>query len=77
MMKLTDKKQIFATGFNITQLSFKLQGRGGEKLESHWGKSGYRQAYKSIAMHNFPNFFQIIGPNSVRLYSSTIFSIER
>jgi hypothetical protein len=54
-----------------------IQGRNGKTREQHWQEYGHKATFKSIAMHGFPNFFYILGPNSGRLYTSTIQIIER
>ncbi|EED12797.1 monooxygenase, putative [Talaromyces stipitatus ATCC 10500] len=67
---------LLATGFALTQYDVDLRGRNGKTREQHWKQYGHKATYKSIAMHGFPNFFYILGPNSGRLYTSTIQIIE-
>ncbi|KAJ5128926.1 hypothetical protein N7448_002634 [Penicillium atrosanguineum] len=67
---------LLATGFSLTQYDVELIGRDGRTREDHWDEYGYKEAYKSIAMSGFPNFFYILGPNSGKGHTSTIYSIE-
>ncbi|KAJ5760001.1 hypothetical protein N7520_007157 [Penicillium odoratum] len=67
---------LLATGFSLTHYDVELQGRNGRTRANHWKDVGYKEAYKSIAMAGFPNFFYILGPNSGKGHTSTIYSIE-
>ncbi|KAL4915364.1 hypothetical protein BDW62DRAFT_188593 [Aspergillus aurantiobrunneus] len=67
---------LLATGFALTQYNVELRGCNGKTRAQHWTEYGHKATYKSIAMHGFPNFFYILGPNSGRLYTSTIQIIE-
>jgi cation diffusion facilitator CzcD-associated flavoprotein CzcO len=68
---------VLATGFALTHYDVDVRGRNGKTRKQHWEDYGHKATYKSIAMHGFPNFFYILGPNSGRLYTSTIQIIER
>ncbi|KAL3479650.1 hypothetical protein BJX99DRAFT_268015 [Aspergillus californicus] len=68
---------LLANGFDLTHYENNLLGRNGKTREQHWKEYGHKATYKSLAMHGFPNFFYILGPNSGRLYTSTIQIIER
>ncbi|KAJ5682801.1 hypothetical protein N7462_005966 [Penicillium macrosclerotiorum] len=68
--------KLLATGFSLTQFDVDIRGREGYSREEHWKKFGYKEAYKSIAMSKFPNFFYILGPNSGKGHTSAIYSIE-
>lgn len=74
--RLTDFK-LLATGFALTHYDVDLKGSNGRTRKQYWEDYGHKATYKSIAMHGFPNFFYILGPNSGRLYTSTIQMIER
>ena len=76
-MKVLTSSQIFATGFDVTQYNVELRGRDGQTRKQHWLHHGYKSTFKSIAMHGFPNFFYVLGPNSGRLHTSVLLSIER
>jgi cation diffusion facilitator CzcD-associated flavoprotein CzcO len=57
---------VFATGFEAVEGSYNrmdIRGRRGEALRQHW-KDGPR-SYLGIATSGFPNFFMVLGPNSV------------
>ncbi|KAL5041455.1 hypothetical protein BDW71DRAFT_201369 [Aspergillus fruticulosus] len=51
-------------------------GRNGRSQSDHWKSYGCIEAYHSITMSGFPNFFYILGPNSGRGHTSTIYVIE-
>lgn len=55
---------ILATGFKAHQFMrpMALIGRDGQTLEKSWQQS--TQAYRSVSIPDFPNFFMLIGPNS-------------
>ncbi|KFY69643.1 hypothetical protein V496_00049 [Pseudogymnoascus sp. VKM F-4515 (FW-2607)] len=68
---------ILATGFEFTQWQAgSVFGRNGISLEQHWAKFGGIEAYKTIAMNEFPNLFYLLGPNSGRGHTSVLYSIE-
>ncbi|RDW84086.1 flavin-containing monooxygenase [Aspergillus mulundensis] len=67
---------LLATGFNLTHYDTPITGRHGLTRKQAWEEVGHKATYKSIAMHDFPNFFYILGPNSGRVYTSTIMIIE-
>lgn len=67
---------LLATGFSLTQYDVEIEGRNGRTRNDHWDEYGYKEAYKSIAMSGFPNFFYVLGPNSGKGHTSTIYSIE-
>jgi hypothetical protein len=68
---------VIATGFHVTDppIAAHVTGRGGRTLADVWGEKGMR-AYKGTTIHGFPNFFQIVGPNTALGHSSMIFIIE-
>ncbi|KAL4862954.1 hypothetical protein BDV12DRAFT_178125 [Aspergillus spectabilis] len=67
---------LLANGFALTHYNVDIRGRHGKTREQHWKEYGHKATYKSIAMAEFPNFFYVLGPNSGRLYTSTIQIIE-
>ncbi|PVH67664.1 FAD/NAD(P)-binding domain-containing protein [Cadophora sp. DSE1049] len=68
---------ILATGFEFTQWQAdSVFGRNGISLKQHWDKFGGIEAYKTIAMNEFPNLFYLLGPNSGRGHTSVLYSIE-
>lgn len=54
---------VFATGFDATAFMrpMKITGRNGVSLQTIWAKNP--QAYLSVAIPDFPNFFMLNGPN--------------
>jgi cation diffusion facilitator CzcD-associated flavoprotein CzcO len=38
-------------------------GQGGRTLDQAWAEAD--EAYRSVAVPNFPNFFMLVGPNSL------------
>lgn len=56
---------VLATGFDVSNVLGDLDvvGRDGRSLRDEWGAEDAR-AYMGVAMPGFPNFFQMVGPNS-------------
>ncbi|KAF8591651.1 FAD/NAD(P)-binding domain-containing protein [Ramaria rubella] len=69
---------IMATGFHTNNGlgPLRIRGRGGKWLNDHWKKLGGPGAYNSTAIHGFPNFMIIFGPNSATGHNSVILAIE-
>lgn len=69
-----------ATGFATHQMLFpmKIYGEKGISLNEHWEKStkGSAQAYFGTCVSNFPNFFILMGPNTVTGHLSVIYTVE-
>ncbi|CUS12120.1 unnamed protein product [Tuber aestivum] len=71
---------VLATGFQTSGKFFKgmeVLGRNGVSADKHWDGIGGVGAYNTTAMHDFPNFFMLLGPNSVTGHSSAIMAIEK
>ncbi|KAJ4424050.1 hypothetical protein N0V82_001297 [Gnomoniopsis sp. IMI 355080] len=52
-------------------------GVGGETAEQHWAKmGGGPEAYNCVAMSGFPNFFAILGPNTLTGHTSAVIASE-
>ncbi|TDZ41290.1 Baeyer-Villiger monooxygenase [Colletotrichum trifolii] len=51
-------------------------GRGGETIEQHWTSFGGPEAYNCTIMNGFPNFFCLLGPNSLTGHTSAIIAAE-
>ncbi|HWJ81532.1 MAG TPA: NAD(P)/FAD-dependent oxidoreductase [Nocardioides sp.] len=68
---------VVATGFYVTEppIAQHVTGREGRSLAEVWGDHGM-SAYKGTTVHGFPNFFQIVGPNTALGHSSMIYIIE-
>ncbi|PLB48509.1 FAD/NAD(P)-binding domain-containing protein [Aspergillus steynii IBT 23096] len=67
---------VLANGFSLTQFDADLRGRHGRTRTEHWKDMGYIEAFNTIGMSGFPNFFYILGPNSGRGHTSVVHSIE-
>jgi cation diffusion facilitator CzcD-associated flavoprotein CzcO len=67
---------VFATGFalNIASAPFPVTGRGGRTLGDAW-KDG-AMAYKGLAVHGFPNWFILMGPNTGPGHTSVLVFTE-
>jgi cation diffusion facilitator CzcD-associated flavoprotein CzcO len=66
---------ILATGFRTTDIPrTEVTGRNGLTLREAW-KDGMA-AHRTVALHGFPNFFTLLGPNSGLGHSSIIFMVE-
>ncbi|MFJ6095622.1 flavin-containing monooxygenase [Williamsia muralis] len=67
---------ILGTGFKLTGNDGfrRIRGLDGRSLAETWGK-GEMAAYMGTSVAGFPNFFLILGPNSV-VYTSQVVTIE-
>ncbi len=69
---------IYGTGFVTDPLKylkhFDCIGRNGVELKQAW-KDG-AESYYGISTKNFPNLFQLVGPNTMLSHNSVIFMIE-
>jgi cation diffusion facilitator CzcD-associated flavoprotein CzcO len=67
---------VFATGFalNIATAPFPVTGRDGLRLDDVW-KDG-ATAYKGLAVHGFPNWFILMGPNTGPGHTSVLVFTE-
>jgi cyclohexanone monooxygenase len=68
---------VVATGFHAADppIAERIVGRDGHRLSEVWAKEGMA-SYKGTATHGFPNFFQIVGANTILGHSSMVFMIE-
>ncbi|KXJ87219.1 putative flavin-binding monooxygenase [Microdochium bolleyi] len=71
---------VLATGFETTTLLSPLEivGKDGVSINEHWKRynQGLPQAYYGTCIAGFPNFFVMMGPNTVNGHLSVIFSSE-
>ncbi|KAL6151292.1 hypothetical protein ACJQWK_10798 [Exserohilum turcicum] len=71
---------ILATGFATQQMLFPMEitGRDGMSLGQYWDKTskGVAQAYFGTVVPHFPNFFILMGPNTVTGHLSVIYTVE-
>ncbi|GEP01320.1 flavin-containing monooxygenase [Methylobacterium haplocladii] len=67
---------ILATGFDVEGgfARIRIVGRGGVALSEAW-RSGM-DAYQGLAVHGFPNFFLLLGPNTALGHNSVLLMIE-
>jgi len=68
---------IFCTGFRVTDppVAHRVTGTDGRTLAQHWAEQGM-QAYLGLGVTGFPNYFQLVGPNTGLGHSSIIIMIE-
>jgi cation diffusion facilitator CzcD-associated flavoprotein CzcO len=68
---------VVATGFHTTDqpIAHHVFGRDGRSLAEAWADTGM-QAYKGTTVHGFPNYFQVVGPNTGLGHSSMVLMIE-
>ncbi|PNS21475.1 hypothetical protein CAC42_1254 [Sphaceloma murrayae] len=71
---------VLATGFQTKKMLFpmKIVGENGVSLEEHWERttSGSPAAYMGTLTPHFPNFFILMGPNTVTGHLSVIYTVE-
>jgi cation diffusion facilitator CzcD-associated flavoprotein CzcO len=68
---------IAGTGFNATRppVAARIRGRGGMLLADRW--SPHMAALRGTTVAGFPNFFLLIGPNTVFGHNSMVYVIEK
>ncbi|KAK2834973.1 hypothetical protein FQN49_006729 [Arthroderma sp. PD_2] len=70
---------VLATGFDTKKYlseNMAIFGRGGKSIGEHWAEYGGPEAYNSSAMHGFPNFFMVLGPNTATGHTSALMATE-
>ncbi len=67
---------ICGTGFQVTEMPFArhVRGRDGRTLDEVW--QGSPRAHLGLAVHGFPNFFFLLGPNTGLGHTSVVLMIE-
>jgi len=67
---------VLGTGFCATSPvpQALITGRDGLDLAEHW--RGGPEAWRGVAVHGFPNFFMLMGPNTALGHNSVILMIE-
>ncbi len=69
---------ILGTGFEADPRAYladiDIRGLGGRRLADTWQSSA--EAHYGVGVAGYPNFFQLLGPNSVLGHNSVIFMIE-
>lgn len=68
---------IFGTGYTVAEPRIYkiLHGADGRSLSEHW--KGQPRAYQGMAIHGFPNFFMMLGPNSHSVQGSVMWTCEQ
>lgn len=71
---------VLATGFQVFRMLFPMEihGRNGQSLQAFWDEhhQGAAQAYLGTCIPGFPNFFTLMGPNTVTGHLSVIYTVE-
>jgi hypothetical protein len=69
---------ILGTGFvtdpRIYMRDFPITGLAGRRLADDWRQGA--EAYYGVSVHGFPNFHQLLGPNTGLGHNSALFMIE-
>ena len=67
---------VLGTGFHVTDqpIADRVVGRDGRTLAEHW--QGSPQAYDTVTVSGFPNFFLVLGPNSGLGHNSVVVMAE-
>ncbi|WP_432515325.1 flavin-containing monooxygenase [Kineococcus sp. SYSU DK001] len=67
---------IACTGFETTELPIaeRVRGRDGQLLADRWSKG--MEAYATTAVHGFPNFWLVNGPNTGLGHNSSVYVAE-
>jgi cation diffusion facilitator CzcD-associated flavoprotein CzcO len=68
---------ICGTGFQVNDVGtpFDVTGTGGADLSVRWLRDG-PEAYLGTSIADFPNFFMLVGPNTILGHNSMIYMIE-
>lgn len=71
---------VMATGFQVFRMLFPMEihGQNGVRLNDYWDEhfQGAAQAYLGTNVPGFPNFFTLMGPNTVTGHLSVIYTVE-
>lgn len=67
---------LLGTGFQTTQFLFpiRIEGRNGLDIRTVWQHGA--EAYLGTAVHGFPNFFMLYGPNTNLGHNSIVYMLE-
>jgi cation diffusion facilitator CzcD-associated flavoprotein CzcO len=69
---------VLATGFQTNQFTPYMQVRGKNgTIQEHWERYDGPGAYNCSVMSEFPNYFLILGPNSVTGHTSAVMAAEK
>lgn len=69
---------VMANGYSTNTYlpNIEVVGKYGKTLTQHWDEFGGPEAYNSVLVNGFPNFFMLLGPNTATGHTSTILAIE-
>lgn len=71
---------VMATGFAVSRMLFPMEiyGQNGQSLNEYWDTehNGAAQAYLGTCVPGFPNFYTLMGPNTVTGHLSVIYTVE-
>jgi cation diffusion facilitator CzcD-associated flavoprotein CzcO len=71
---------VLATGFQVFRMLFPMEihGQNNLSLQKFWDEQhqGAAQAYLGTCIPGFPNFFTLMGPNTVTGHLSVIYTVE-
>lgn len=67
---------IFATGYTRNKYPIPIKGAKGQLLTEYFDEKDGPQAYRGVAIPNFPNFYMLGGPNTTTGTGSIIFVEE-
>ncbi|OJJ07658.1 hypothetical protein ASPVEDRAFT_46910 [Aspergillus versicolor CBS 583.65] len=69
---------VLATGFNTNTFlpGMQVHGRNNKTVEEHWARNDGPGAYNTTSMNGFPNFFLLLGPNTITGHTSAIMATE-
>jgi cation diffusion facilitator CzcD-associated flavoprotein CzcO len=65
---------VLATGYQVMPIADPLRGRDGDTLTERWAQR--RAAYLGTAVHGFPNYFMLVGPNTATGHTSILLYAE-
>ncbi|KAL4778298.1 hypothetical protein BJX76DRAFT_148886 [Aspergillus varians] len=69
---------VLATGFNTNSFlpGIQVHGRNNTTIDEHWSRLDGPGAYNTSATNGFPNFFLLLGPNTVTGHTSAVMAAE-
>ena len=69
---------VLANGFDAASWTHPVTvyGRNSKSMQEVWKERGGPQAYMGTALDGFPNFFMVVGPNSLNGHAPLLTSIE-
>jgi cation diffusion facilitator CzcD-associated flavoprotein CzcO len=70
---------VLATGFDTNRFlpGMQVHGRENTTVDEHWARHAGPGAYNTSALSGFPNFFLLLGPNTVTGHTSAVMAAEK